>query len=203
MSASIRALVGIATLALFAVAVATPAAAETATNLKCKGCVGKKDLGKQAVRGKHIKENAVASTHILDGGVAPADLAATAKPAGGDGTAGDQSIALTSTAQVVRSVVVAAPVAGFAVVTATGSTVAVGSGLAACSLSLDTAVDPAHQIVAGHTGAALNSYIPFALTRLFPVPQGNTTVRLVCRESSGTSVVEDSAMSAIFVPNRY
>ena len=50
------------------------ATAQTATDLKCKGCVGKKDIGKNAVKEKNIKKNAVTSAKIKDGTVESSDI---------------------------------------------------------------------------------------------------------------------------------
>jgi|GEM_PF-2623998 len=79
-----------ASLALpLALAASAPAEAAAAKNLKCKGCVGATDLGKKAVKAKHIdnnavqtkhiKQNAVTSTQIKNGTIQEADLATSAR----------------------------------------------------------------------------------------------------------------------------
>jgi hypothetical protein len=42
------------------------AVAQTAKNVKCRGCVGARDLGKKSVKAKHLKDRAVRNKHIAD-----------------------------------------------------------------------------------------------------------------------------------------
>ena len=66
-----------------ALAVSGDASAQKAKDLKCKGCVGSKDIGKNAVREKHIKNNAVTSSKIKNGTIKAEDLAAGVLGSGG------------------------------------------------------------------------------------------------------------------------
>jgi len=196
--------------------VAAPSHAQTATNLKCKGCVGKKDLGKKSVRKKaidrnavarkHIRANAVNSGKIANGTVAPSDLAATAKPSGGNYSGGDQDALLTSTAQTVRSVTVTAPADGLVVVNASGyvaaSTTAVAT-IVRCSLTTGTGLDFNNLIFIKIDASVLEESDAFAATRGFPVSAGATTFNLVCDEFAGNAGLYDSQMTAIYVPQTY
>lgn len=66
-----------------ALAVSGDASAQKAKDLKCKGCVGSKDIGKNAVREKHIKNNAVTSSKIKNGTIKAEDIAAGVLGSGG------------------------------------------------------------------------------------------------------------------------
>jgi hypothetical protein len=182
-------------------ACAAPAGAETATNLKCKGCVGKKDLGKKAVRQKHIKNNAVTGKKIKNGTIGPADLAAAAKPTGADSAFGDQAVAIP-TDTTVRSVTITAPTAGLVLAVASGTYSIAASTGATCSITLGQTLDTTHG-VAGTTSTIAS--VSFAANRLLEVPAGDATINLVCARTfgSGGAAVVNSVLTAAFIPNRY
>ncbi len=182
-------------------AFAAPAGAQTATNLKCKGCVGKKDLGKKAVRKKHLKNNAVTGKKIKNGTVGAADLAAAAKPTGADSAFGDQAIAIP-TDTTVRSVTITAPTAGLVLAMASGTYSIAASTGATCSITLGQTLDTTHGVT-GST-STLES-VSFAANRLFEVPAGDSTINLVCARTFGSdgAAVVNSVLTAAFIPNRY
>lgn len=180
-----------------------PVSAQTAKKLKCKGCVGKKQLGKKAVIESRIRDGAVTGAKIRDGSIGPADLAAAAKPTGADSASGEQNAILDGTKEVLRSVTISAPTPGLALVTASGG-FQLGQGtLTACSISLDEEIDYTHSIGSQTFGTTAMA-VPFSGTRLFEVPAGNTVFNLVCqRIGGGSATVFDSTLTAAFIPNRY
>jgi hypothetical protein len=195
-----------ATLFILATAFAAgPTYAETATNLKCKGCVGKKELGKKAVRSKNIKPNAIRSDKIANGSVAPEDLAVTAKPSGGNYSGGNQNMSLTVAPTIVRSVTVNAPANGLVIVNASGYvyTDDAVTTIARCSLTTGTELEADYFIFMKMEGNVSEESDAFGATRGFPVTAGPTTFNLVCDEFSGDGVIADTQMTAIYVPQTY
>ena len=113
--------------------------AQTATNLKCKGCVGKKDLGKKAVRKKHIKKNAIRGKHIRSNAIGGAKLGADAKPAAASGVSSSSSVALTSnTPATILADTIALKTAGALHVTASWTWAAGPNGSSTFAASLDS-----------------------------------------------------------------
>jgi hypothetical protein len=115
---------------------------------------------------------------------------------------GDQGELVTTTDEVVRSVSLTAPVAGVVVV---NSTVAVSEPNAGdfvrCSITTGTTIDTTFLQYWRSPGAP-GSITQLGGTRGFDVTAGELfTVNLVCDHfgTSGSSNVEDSAMTAIFV----
>jgi len=215
----------IAGTAVIVAAPAVPANAGStkAKNVVCKGCVGAKDIGKKAVRGRHlapgsvkefaIKDGAVTgnkisdgtikSSHLKDGDIDAEDLAESAQPAGADNSSGDQSVPLDGSADVIRSVAVTAPGPGVIVAVASGNFSLQATSGGTCSISDDTAIDLNYGIQ-GFNSNAQPMVLPFGGTRLFEVASaGETTLNLVCYEPSGSATIIDTSLSAIFVPNRY
>ncbi len=190
-------------LLLMSIPIAVPALAQTATNLQCKGCVGKKDLGKKAVTSKAIRNETVTSGDIRNNTIAPIDLAPAAKPSGVDWVDGDQNIGLTGVDTVIRTLIVSAPAPGY--VTVLASWVFGGTPttylIALCGISQTTSINPNHAVVAEWEAEV--SYVPGSAVRTFEVGSGNTTFHLNCRSASGSPAIGDSSMTALFVPNRY
>lgn len=199
---------GFLAISLFTLAASlTPpaAGAQTATNLKCKGCVGKKDIGRKAVRSKHLKRNAIDSLRIKDGAVEAVDLAAGAKPAGVAFT-GDapNSVALTGVLQSVLSTTVAAPGPGHVVVSAhwtfyTNDDFTSGG----CYLATEPGIaDGLDQFF--YSDDVVNAaYVPAGMSRTIDVPAGQTAIHLNCSETTGDVSVSNPRMTALFVPTRY
>ena len=213
-------IVSFSMLAIFAIASPSPADAQTATDVKCRGCVGDKDIGKKAVKPKHLKPKAIKSKHIRDnaiqsqhiapdavdstrikdGTVEADDLAASAKPTGVDWADGDQDLDLVPGGTAVRTVVVSAPTAGYVTVMAAWHFYGSNPGIAICSLNTEIATDTAHAIIGERT---TSDYLPGAAVRTFEVEAGENTFHLVCSVGAGEATVRDSSMSAIFTPARY
>ncbi len=170
--------------------------AQTATDLNCRGCVGGRDIGRNAVSKKKIRKNSVDA----------ARLAPNAKPVGYAETARDaETIPLSTAAQVIVSVTLHAPARGYAFV--------VGEGLmrfdalanaAACNVTPSTA----HTFdIGGGTsgdGADENQYMGYSGSRVYPVTPGANTFNLVCRTMNAASVgIINPKISALFVPQAY
>jgi hypothetical protein len=213
----------LAVLSMAAVSVTAPA--QTATNLKCRGCVGKKDLGKKAVRPKHIKKRAIKSKHIRDsavqtkamkdgavetrkisnGAVTAEKLADTAKPTGVDFALGATSTALTTSTQSIVSTTLTAPVAGYAVVMAQWqfwTQADTAQGFCSVDTVPDHNAQPAVRTQADDM-LGLIHYDAASLTWAFPIPAGDTTFYLNCVRTGASMFVANPAITAMFVPNRY
>jgi hypothetical protein len=206
---------------LFAAAgpIASTATADTATDLRCRKCVGAKDLGKKAVKTKSLRDNAVATPKIANSAVttgkiangavtagkiakdavSPEILGEAAKPGGIAFVTNGGFIALTSAFQAIQSVSVDAPGPGYISVTADliaqlpDDSVGVHCDLRHDGLKL------------GATMFGRGSYyLPVSLTRAAEVQQaGTTTIELRCVESDGNAVVYTPHITALFVPARY
>ncbi len=214
--------VRMAAAAVLAVCAAASTNAQTATDLRCRGCVGKRDLGRSAVTTAKIRDKAVntfkigdgavtetkigggavTGAKIRDGSIGPVDLGAGAKPAGVDSAEGGQTFPVSAAPAVVRAVVISAPSAGLVLANASGFFSLDASSLTTCSISLNASVDFTHAIE-GYAPASVTLHMPFSGSRLYEVPAGNTAIYLVCSRTGGASIVYDSVLTALFIPNRY
>lgn len=178
----------------FAAAVAlaglgSPAVAQTATDLACKGCVGKRDIGKNAVTGAKIRKNTVRAKH----------LHRSAKPAGVASASSLTPVPLTGTYETVFSVSLTAPGPGTVVATASFNAHHINPG----SVHGCTIVDG--------TTAGLNTslnegtgYVTASLTRPLPVAAaGPVAVNLMCTEAGGNVEIDNINLIALFVPASY
>lgn len=184
----------------------TGAVAQTATNLNCKGCVGKKDIGKKAVTTRAIKKNAIKAAKIRDKAITAAKLGAGATPAGyaQNGKDGD-FVDLSTTPGVVVSVSLKAPAAGHAVVVGEGALEFNGTGNnAGCSLASDTTYDANIAGIAAGDTSTENEYAHVSRTRILPVTAGVNTFNFVCRTQNAQAVrIFNPQISALFVPGAY
>jgi hypothetical protein len=202
----------IAATALFAAVPVTDAVAQTASNLKCRGCVGKRDLGKKsvvtrtikkgAVKAKSIRDGAIEESKLADGAVTPDKLTDGAKPAGaGFASRLNEGIELGQADTTIESVQVTAPGNGFVVVIAGGLLVFDGSNKLGCSLTTGTTFDDTSGILL--SGDTSNERL-YARTRIFPATKGTGTYRLVCLKDGVSSVqMANLEMTALFVPASY
>jgi hypothetical protein len=210
----IRPAIGLIVSAALAAALPPPAGAQTATRLHCRGCVAKRQLGTKSVVTKKIRDGAVTggkigngavtSAKISDGTVAPADLAAAAKPAGVESVESLDTYPLANVVKSTISATVSAPAAGHIAATATWyfASEAVGN-LGQCYLGT---------VSGGSEGPYAYTYNPVggsyrdsaALTRVFDVPAGDTTIYLNCygAPSNGMHVISPS-ITAMYFPARY
>jgi hypothetical protein len=188
-----------ASLFLAAFAVPGETHADTATNLVCKGCVGKKDVGRNAVRGKAIRKNAVTSEKVKDGSIAATDLAEGAKPAGAVEGPVVTDVFLQATDAVINEVTIEAPTAGY--VLAAANWFFYGSNSSAtCGLSKGVAQETGHSMATGWEGTG--GYTGSAI-RFFEVSAGSNTINLVCRETAGNVLIQNTKATALFVPVAY
>ena len=209
---AIRVLNGIAiatTLLLVTFAGQQGAQAQTAKDVVCKGCVGKKDLGKKSVRKKHIKDNAVQTQAIQDGAITSekveegsitaAHLAEDAVRVGVAEGPVNEYQALTNTEAAVAEIIVQAPSTGY--ILAAAHWFFYGTdGATVCGLSKETTSIPDDYVSAGWNGTG--GY-PSSTMRFFEVTEGPNTVNLVCKKNAGTAVVQRAKLNAIFVPQAY
>jgi hypothetical protein len=186
--------------------VALPAgetSAQTATNLKCKGCVGKKDLGKKAVRSKNIKPGAVVNEAIADGAVDAAKLADFAKPAGAAEASDFGGLAIINGITVVVSVSIDAPADGFAFVAASGVVKfedgVGGEEVGICAVTDGLALDEDNAVA---TTVPDDTFGAISQTRVFPATKGTNTYRLICDTDAAadTLAIVNPAINALFVP---
>ena len=112
---------------------------------------------------------------------------------------GDQNLALTPDAQIVRSVSLMPPANGTVIASSSAYLIADAEGSFRCSISLSGELDAqAYQLIRPVTD---DSY-SVAGTRGFTVTKGNLfTVNLVCDEFSGEARVGDSSLTAVFAPS--
>jgi hypothetical protein len=196
---------GVAALvATLAASMPTGASAETATDLKCKGCVGKKDIGKKAIRTRNLKKNAVKSKVIKDGSIEPEDLALTAKPTG----AADNEPAafgfmqpLSPTYEDIISTTLTAPTEGYVIAIANWYFyITAAAAFPACVVTTESGSSIGPAAIAGSSAAT--TVATGSQTRMFEVPAGATTFYLNCSGPASTGIV-DPHITAMFVPNRY
>jgi len=168
--------------------------AKPANDLKCKGCVGKKDIAKKAVTKKAIRK----------GNVTPKHLATTAKPTGVDfvelpAPTGDATV--NASGQRVATVSMKVPGPGYVVVNADF----VGfSQIADRILTCALTHDDADVGIEFNSNAPTADYRPVAFTRTLEVPKAGTyKVSLDCRTKSGEMLVRSTTLTGMFVPNRY
>jgi hypothetical protein len=179
------------------------ASAETATNLNCKGCVGKKEIGKKAVTKKAIKKNSIKAAAIKSGAVTADKLANEAKPAGADSVY-DEGPNLGAEA-VITSVEITAPSSGYIIATFSGwLQFTAGDAIASCNVTTGTTIENLHYIrVEGEAGGP-DERDDIGQTRMFPATEGVNTINLVCAKiGAGTIAMQNVNMTAFFVPNKY
>jgi hypothetical protein len=182
----------------------TGALAQTATNLNCKGCISKKDLGKKAVTRKALRNKAVTAKKIKNNSVKPQHMDAAAKPAGVQydytfSPAGD--VVLDSDYKPVNSIKILVPGPGYVMVNADYS-------------AFDQFADSDARCKVRHNGtdagndmfATLSKgiYVPAALVRTVQAKAaGVMTIELACSSKSGAPRIKSPSLTALFVPNRY
>lgn len=189
------------------------AAAQTATDLKCVGCVGTKDIAKGAVQTDSIKPNAVTSgkiapeavnsSDIRNGGVAPIDLSALAKPGGGNFNESEAEIPVTALTTV-RSLTLPLPAGGIVLVSVGGfvrfDTNATTPSGVECSITKGTVSGDVEWVVSG-LGSTNARRIGLGSSRAFlETAAGEQTYNLVCLPLTGSPVIESLSMAAIYVP---
>jgi hypothetical protein len=180
------------------IAADTIGAADIAT-----GAVGTPEIADGSVSGVDIAAGTIASSSIADGSLAAVDLL---DEAGADFASGQQALTLDPADVVARLVTLNVPVAGTVIANASGSFrfgSATLADAARCLITTGTVIDGVNGIASFETAVDSMLYVPFAITRGFSVAAGSVTINLVCDEFSGDVLLEDSALTAIFVPTVY
>ncbi len=197
----------IATMGLALVVAGMPGTAEAdvcGTVGSRAGCVNSRDVKNNSLTGADVADNSLTGADVADNSLTAADLN---DEAGADFASGDQTVALTITDQTVRSVTITAPTPGLVIVSASGSFLFQDSNVDSgqCSITTGAALDNTHLFSAEEASATPDAMlsVPFAATRGFVAAAGSTTFNLVCNEPSGTVSVNDTSLTAIFVPGAY
>jgi hypothetical protein len=201
------------------------ASAQTATNVKCRGCVGKKDIGKKAVTGRAIKKNAVKTKALRDGAVEEGKLAdsavtagkiaegavtigkldASAKPAGAAYTAlDDGAIDLSGGEKTIASVDLDAPANGLVIVLAHAFLEFATEDLVICSIGTDEAFDFPSAVQQTGDSTVPDTRASISTSRVFPVSKGPGTYNLVCGTDDSDAVqIRNVKLTALFVSQEY
>lgn len=119
---------------------------------------------------------------------------------------GNQNLAMTSSVQVCRAVTIAAPSSGTIIVNASGYVRFTTSGedILRCSITTNSNFhDYSYLILVNdfHETDTTEVFSDFGATRGYNVSAGSYTYRLLCDGPRGGTVVEDSNINAIFIPN--
>ena len=170
----------------------------TATDLKCKGCVGKKEMGKNAIKSKNIKAGQVKTTNLGNGAVTIGKLDATAKTT--TYTAGhrhDPETALSGTPLLMDQTSVAAPGPGAVLVNFSVSLYVDTAGLAQCYVIGDsiTTANTLPCVVASDT----DQYLVCSGVQAIPVTTAkNVDLGVYCQEDAGTVLTYISTLAATY-----
>lgn len=168
-----------ATLGLAVVVAGIPGTAEA-------GVCSNVGAGDGCVNSRDVKDNRLRAVDQID-------------EAGADGSF-INNFALTGGDDIVGSVTITAPRAGFVVVNTSGTArdFAATTKRFNCSLTTGSALEGERMFYDFdeiQTG--------FAMTEFFIVPAGSTAINLVCRQFLGTIILDDVFMTAIYTPTQY
>ena len=175
---------------------AVPSAqAQTATDLKCNGCVGKKDIGK----------NALTSKKIADGAVRAEQMAAGARPDAARNAFLEVSFGLSDTGATHRKIEVDLPVRSNLIAFANWQFAIGNEEGGDCAITLDTfGFLNTFSNGASENGNINNQVTRFAMsaTGMFhDVPAGEHTVRLFCRADPGDHLgILNPSLTVMAVP---
>jgi len=184
-----------------------PAHAQTATNLKCKGCVGKKELGKNAVTSKTVRKNAISTKHIKSGAVSVAKLADAALPGAVSnesdysGSSTVDTTSATSPVEVLSDTVVL-PAKGYLQVSASWVSNLPFSANGECWVTRNNSRYTLENNIRSSNAAGSDAYVPGGVTAVFGnVSGGQHVLRLLCRKIGAIGYsVERASLTALFVP---
>ena len=182
---------------------AGPTYADTATNLKCKGCVGARDIGKKSIGSAKIRNNAIDTKHLKDGSVTPDKLSTPAQPSAASnfyttslavyGPGSDITL-MTDTVNV--------PGDGNLVVMASWRWIFNTDEGSYCSITLDSEDFSVERgIRSSSTVGSSLTQSPASMTTVFKdVAAGQHVVRLVCATDGGDEVsMFERGMTTMFV----
>ena len=187
-----------------------PPASVTATQLApgavgttqlAPGAVGAIQLGPGSVGAAHLAANAVSGAAVADGSLSHLDFA---DPPRAGFSGGDQNVTLSGSPAVIRSLSIDAPSSGRIIVNTSGyfQFGSAGNDSGRCSLTTGSVVDTNNLIFASDVGMNGSlAFLPLAGTRGFGVDApGTVTIRLVCDSGSGLVHLNDTQLTAIFIP---
>lgn len=161
---------------------APPAAAQSAKNLKCNGCVNSNDIKDKTIKSRDLRT--------------PTALCFDDTPKS------DSSI--TAADEIVASLTCKLPGPGVVIVTASGKVGLSGDDARGqCSITKIAQLEPQRNFFAGGTPYASNGggtfFMPFSTTRGFAEPaKGNQTYNLVCEQFDDDFNVEGVLMTGIY-----
>lgn len=179
---------------LFLCGLSGAAGAQTATNLKCDGCVGRKDIGYHVV---------VGSRHLKHKSVTPSELHDTAKPAGANGFRSPYEYAMgVDTIESIEHTSIVAPGKGVVTVFATWAFhVGALADQASCNLATVKGAEAPYLSTVSGTGSEF--FVPGAAVRTFNVKPGETEFWLNCSQTAQWVNIWQPSISAIFTPQKY
>jgi hypothetical protein len=164
------------------------------------GSVTALQIAPGAVGTVQLAANAITGSHVVDGSLSSSDIGDRPRAVS---LSGEQQLALTTTDTIVRSVTITVPAVGQVIVNASGTfrfSDFSNPDVGRCSITLGAALDSTHMIVAEESSAFAMHFVPFGATRQFAVSAGPVTINLVCDEFAGNVSVDDTSLTAIFVP---
>lgn len=125
-------------------------------------------------------------------------------PVGVDYIGGNQTISLTNTDMIVRTLSVTLPTDGFCVINASGTYGLSPSSTVNCSITTGTTADNDYEIYSSRgSSATSNSWEAWGATRGFSQTAGTTDYNLVCVEVTGSVRVDDTNLTAMCSTTRY
>lgn len=167
-----------------------PAAAQLATDLICRGCVGARDIGRNAVRSKHI----------ANGAVRPADLNKRAKPAAVASSASPSGAPLPvgTTATTVRAATIQLPGPGAVIATGNALMTNATTGVLCKIDTLQTAATPTDLFAGLKTSGT--DYGTVTAHRVFQSAAGSFTAYFMCNSVAGVVGAYSPILSLVYVP---
>lgn len=162
-------------------------AAQTATKLKCNGCIKSKQIKNGKVKAK--------------------DMHSSAKPGGANfsSVSGADFSPLPGADTVVASVTMELPAGGVVILNAGGwATFIDNPSSVVCSISKTTSSTGQPIIISQNHNVGNARRMPTPVTRGFIEDTGGTyTYYYVCRSDIGSSLLSDAILTAIYVPQLY
>lgn len=207
---TVRTLPALVIASAMAAFIALPAAAQTAGNVKCNGCVSSRDVKNNGIKSKDIKDgqvgnvdlgaDAVDGAKVLDGSLTSVDILDSA---GADFAETDALLdTINATDTVYETITINAPTDGVVIASASAFVNITSTGIARCAVTTGTTLGPIFFNALGNTTGVAAAPVTIGITRGFVVSAGATTLNLVCNLFSGTATMADRTLTAIFVPDR-
>lgn len=176
-------------------------AGDVAKDVKCKKCVNKKDLDKNAVNSSRVKDNSLRAIDLAnDAKIGPVATSEIESRIGGP-------LVPVTADSVVRSLTISVP--GPGAILTTGSLnveIAASGDDVVCAVDTANTYDNSDGGSIGRQAEAstANHDLPISITRVLPVSEaGDITIFLVCERvgGSGSIVAYNPVVTALFVPN--